>query len=178
MTYTKCRECEGRECKSIRQVEGMDGNAAAGPGKDRPLKDLCQSAVSCMRRTKCTKDGDTMLCYCGTKDVGDCLAGSGDGACRAELEAAAETVRPRCRWASGSEREFYASYYATQLMGCDEAFCKGRLRKGRPARDSPATGGTGGTGVRVRPARVVRVRLAPVAQLAGLMRPRRWRHRG
>ena len=67
----------------------------AGPGTGRPRSELCLGALACIRRTKCNSGPDSMPCYCGQKDLGECLTpGMADGACRAELEAASETTDP------------------------------------------------------------------------------------
>jgi hypothetical protein len=148
VTYYKCRECEVMNCQSV--VDGCNkaGNAAAGPGKDRPLKDLCESAVACMRRTKCTTDeGDFMPCYCGAMEVGPCLGGMANGPCKSEIEAAAETTNGmEIAERTGFTMNEFASNFATQLMGCDVTFCREICDKGDPAGTSPPTGGTGGAG--------------------------------
>jgi hypothetical protein len=50
---------------------------------------LCQSVLTCIRRTNCISDGN-LRCFCGTKDAVACQAASTvvDGACATEIRAA------------------------------------------------------------------------------------------
>src|SRR5262249_26865847 len=57
-------------------------------------KQLCQAAISCMRKGGppvgvCNVDGDTTTCYCGKHQVGCEEPGKADGPCVTEITAAA-----------------------------------------------------------------------------------------
>ncbi len=48
--------------------------------------DLCQTVLDCIRSTNCIATGTT-FCYCGNANLSSCQAGSGTGACKAQIRA-------------------------------------------------------------------------------------------
>ena len=82
----------------------------------------CEALVACADRTSCAATGDGMPCYCGTADVGACLGGSGNGACKAEVEVAAKTTDPTALGERFTDPAFPVGR-AFNLYGCRAAFC-------------------------------------------------------
>lgn len=74
-----CRACEAANCDPTFQGCSMFTGA-----------DLtnCKAVELCIRTNHCDKNGNTQACYCGTKSDSACLGGTGNGACKALMEAA------------------------------------------------------------------------------------------
>jgi hypothetical protein len=131
ITYNKCRTCEQMQCPDfVTSCEQAAGNAVAGPKTGTPRKDLCLAVVACVRAKKCSVDGDVAFCYCGTADLnGTCMGGGGNGPCKAEIEAAAESTDPpvvtgeRFTNPDPLMKMPYAIGFATDLLGCDGFSC-------------------------------------------------------
>jgi hypothetical protein len=78
--------------------------------------------TACIDRTSCATGGDGQPCFCGTADIGACLGGGANGACKAEVEVAGKTTSAQ----SLGERFTDPSYplgLAFNLYGCKAAFC-------------------------------------------------------
>ena len=84
-----CATCEASKCDAFFGFPGAWGCAGL-TGSDRTN---CEALVTCIRDTHCAAaTSDAQACYCGTAtDIG-CLSGAGDGACKAQYEAAAGTT--------------------------------------------------------------------------------------
>lgn len=81
-TIDLCSACEATSC---------DANTAGCGLYTGARKEACEAWVACIRTTKCSAGGtDPQKCYCGTRSDSQCLGGNGNGACKAQAEAAAE----------------------------------------------------------------------------------------
>jgi len=156
VTYYQCTACEQMQsggCKvPLRNCSTATGTAAAGPGQGMNKSDLCMAVVTCARQTGCAQpDGDIAKCYCGTamQENGDCFTkGLGNGACRAQIEAAAETttasqIADRLANPDPSMPEPYVMGFATTLVACDIAKCNDTCSNGDPPGYTPGSGGAG-----------------------------------
>jgi hypothetical protein len=91
-----CRQCERADpgCASLIDVcSTLEGSANEGPQAGRPRKELCQAVMACVERTDCAKS-HVSGCYCGSAQSTECLDGKANGACKAEMEAALESLDP------------------------------------------------------------------------------------
>lgn len=118
-----CLECQKRECWNL--VDGcttIDGNAAGGPATGTPRKELCEKMLECARRTGCDSSV-SIFCYCGSTDLGSCLAGKGTGVCKQAIEAAAESVEPDAVFKHLKDKTF-ASGVVEPLLTCETRGCR------------------------------------------------------
>ncbi len=117
-----CLECQKRECWNL--IDGchsLSGNASEGPAAGKPRQQLCEQMLECARGTGC----DTPVsigCYCGKTDLGACLAGNGNGACRHAFEAAAETTDAAAVFQRLKDKR-YASGVVEPLLTCETRGC-------------------------------------------------------
>jgi hypothetical protein len=118
-----CAECQKRECWNL--IDGcstLQGNATEGAAQGTPKSALCDKMLECARRTTCDVPV-SIQCYCGQTDLGSCLAGKATGACRAAVEAAAETTDPGTVFKRLKDKT-YASGVAEPLLTCETRGCK------------------------------------------------------
>lgn len=155
ITYSQCTACEMMTMGGCRVTQRncatATGTATAGPGMGKAKSDLCMAAVICARQSGCAEpSGDVSKCYCGTanQENGDCYAkGLGNGACRSQIEAAAESTTPqdisdRLVNADPSNPSPYVMGFASALVACDIAKCDALCSMGDP----PGGGAGGSTG--------------------------------
>jgi hypothetical protein len=72
-------------------VQTADGGPAAGESK----QSLCREVLSCVLTSECAVASTGVLgCYCGASMIGACVAGSANGACKAQEEVALESTDP------------------------------------------------------------------------------------
>jgi hypothetical protein len=120
-----CGSCVDMNCPA--DIAGCSGLT----GTERRT---CQALVACAHASTCASGGDGMPCYCGTADVGGCLGGAANGACKALVEAAAGTTDPQVI----GERFTDPSYLlgrAMNFFGCRAAFCPAECA---PAASAPS----------------------------------------
>jgi hypothetical protein len=97
----ECLEIEAADCSSC--IAGAEaggcavfdcsletGSVQAGPAAGTSKIILCQALLDCMYVSNCAA-ADPVDCYCGTSGQA-CQTGAGNGACRAQMEAALETT--------------------------------------------------------------------------------------
>jgi hypothetical protein len=151
VTYTQCRMCEQTKCADeLVGCEQLTGTAASGPKSGTSRKDLCLAVVACARATTCTRSGDSQACLCGTADDIPCLTGQGNGPCRAQIEAAAETADPTevaSRFTFDPTLMDYAIGRATTLNQCDGDNCSQPCTNGDPVTVGGSGGATGTGGM-------------------------------
>jgi len=124
-----CSACEATSCDATNAGCGLYTGAR---------KAACEAWVTCMRNSACSVLGtDPQKCYCGTRSDSQCLGGNGNGACKAQAEAAAElTPCTAGEVAAGECAERQATDVATRfrdpafpigggtnLIFCDGASC-------------------------------------------------------
>ena len=127
VTIDKCDECASGNCDDY---GGDDVYAACYEGD---TSEACAALMKCAHKTKCpTRDanGDAWSaphpnkCYCGTASTMACMTGGANGACIAEVEAAADSTDPMVigeRFANPA----YAVGDAMGLLLCEMDFCVG-----------------------------------------------------
>jgi hypothetical protein len=139
-----CVACEAQICAP--QGAGCDGLTGAPQA-------ACQAAVSCIKATGCSNDGDTSYCYCGTasQDDGTC-ARAPLGVCIAELVAADPNILPTDsvivrfnKIAADLVDSTLPIGKATGLIGCDAFSCSGVCVVSGSGGGS-GTGGVSGSG--------------------------------
>jgi cysteine-rich repeat protein len=81
-TNDACAQCSCMSCQNESLACHGDSNATT--------RALCNALVACGRAHGCTGND----CYCGTADFLTCLFGGGNGPCRSEVEAAAQSSDP------------------------------------------------------------------------------------
>jgi hypothetical protein len=108
-TIDLCAKCEAVQCDPT--IAGCGSLTGAD-------QTACLALVACIRMTGCSKAGDAQPCYCGTASDIACLSGSANGACKAQVEAAAKSTD-----AGTIANEFVDPTFpvglATNLIGCD-----------------------------------------------------------
>jgi Dictyostelium (slime mold) repeat len=83
----------------------------------------CEAVVSCATTTGCAATGDGQSCYCGTAEIGPCLApGGANGQCKAQIEVAGKTTDPQLLGERFTDPAFPLGR-ALNLFGCRAAFC-------------------------------------------------------
>src|SRR5262249_1739845 len=86
-----------------------------------PDRVLCDTLVSCMRRTSCWVK-DPQQCYCVTAAGETCTTPAANGPCWMEVQAATKTTT-----AADTVPRFYDTLYpadhALQMLACDPDFC-------------------------------------------------------
>jgi len=120
-----CEACEQANCPMLLdECYQAPGVASAGPAAGQTNSKLCTDFIECAQRTKCAKGslGAGEACYCGTFDVSTCVSNGGNGPCKMESEAAAETtvaLSVGVRWANRS----YAIGYGGRFLQCQLLRC-------------------------------------------------------
>ena len=84
-----CKSCVAEAGFAQFDCDKETGNAKAGPAAGVSRKQLCTELLDCLYGTKCAAD-DPVDCYCGTAGEA-CQSGSGNGACKAQIERALES---------------------------------------------------------------------------------------
>jgi len=110
-----CRTCEDGAC---------DPQQAGCAGLTGPRLQSCTALVACIRSSGCAAGGDFGTCYCGHANAPQCAAGRGNGLCKSQIEAAAESKDPRDVLARFDVAEFPAARRAINLIRCDLAECE------------------------------------------------------
>jgi len=142
---TACYGCMTEQCPEFLDVcSGVDGVAAAGPGKGQDRVTLCHQVYKCVMQSGCgiyPVSTPTLGCFCGDKDPDACVqAGMANGPCRAEILAAMETSEPAevvnrytdITWAGGA---------ALQKVLCEVSACLDTCYYGRVV-PAPRDGGS------------------------------------
>jgi hypothetical protein len=109
-----CYACECRDCAWFMNacINGP-GVATRGPAAGKSKAKLCGDLVQCVQASGCVG----AQCLCGTTDFCKCMHGEGNGPCKAQVIAAAETTDPFLI----SLREFcpyYAIGRAVSVQAC------------------------------------------------------------
>ena len=125
-TSSTCTSCVDLNCPA--DLAGCSGLAGAE-------RRACQAVVACAAAAGCASGGDGMPCYCGTADVGSCLGGGANGACKALIEAAAGTTDPQVLGERFTDPT-YPLGLAVNFFGCRAAFCAAEC----PLAGSPPSG--------------------------------------
>jgi hypothetical protein len=108
-----CAVCETAQCDPT--ISGCDSLTGAA-------KTACTALLACVRTKHCAPAGDVQPCYCGTAtDIG-CLGGGGNGLCKAEVEAAAQSTDPGAIAERFVDPAFPVGR-AANLIGCDHDSC-------------------------------------------------------
>lgn len=143
----ECDLCEQDHCELYNEVpvmsncRNLEGTAVSGPAAGTARSELCVAFVDCVHDSGCAywdpKSDDnagndeeglyvTLRCYCGAGvDPITCMANGGEGACKSEAEAAAETtdaVEIAEVW--GDPHNGLAIGQATTWLLCDEQYCQ------------------------------------------------------
>ncbi len=84
-----CRSCVAEAGFAQFDCDQQTGAAKAGPAAGVSRKQLCTELLDCLYGTKCAAD-DPVDCYCGTAGQA-CQSGTGNGACRDQIERALES---------------------------------------------------------------------------------------
>jgi hypothetical protein len=115
-----CEECGCTSCATqMTACRTLEGAAAAGAATGTAKSALCSAVVKCGQRTGCRGTD----CFCGaTVDLVSCLTGSAAGPCKAEIEAAAESVDPQTVSARQSDPTF-AVGRANNVSSCTVSSC-------------------------------------------------------
>jgi cysteine-rich repeat protein len=114
-TISACTGCETTKCS------GLGCSTVTGAKRT-----ACEALLACARTSKCAASGPEG-CYCGTADPIACLSGMANGACKGQVETAAETTNP----ITISERFVDPSFgtgAANNLLQCDQEFCSNECR--------------------------------------------------
>ena len=86
-----CGTCEASKCDDLFGGPGAWGCA----GLTGAARTSCDALLGCIRTTHCAAaTRDAQACYCGSVSDLTCLTGGGNGACKAQYEAAAGTTDP------------------------------------------------------------------------------------
>jgi hypothetical protein len=114
-----CRACEQTDVDCAPRLTAMESNLEKLP--------LSQALMACVRATRCAglSGGYALIdCYCGNTDFEACIAGRapGNGECRAQVEAAAESSDP-VTVADRITRAEFATGLVNEVLGCDDAKC-------------------------------------------------------
>jgi cysteine-rich repeat protein len=109
-TSDACATCSCQKCQSV--TVSCFGSA------DATKNARCKALVDCGRAKGCSGTD----CYCGSVDLFTCLFGGGNGRCRAEVEAAAETTVPLDIQSRASDT-YYALGRANAVAECGLASC-------------------------------------------------------
>jgi cysteine-rich repeat protein len=148
---TSCDTCAQTSCApTIDACLALTGVAEAGPRTGTARSTLCASLRDCIHDSGCnentaianrptiagapsdsTNPGVPENCYCGSSGV-DCLDdGAANGSCKAEVEAALETVDPYriLQRVSGAEPEFPVFDAAAELLDCEQTSCTDQCAK-------------------------------------------------
>jgi hypothetical protein len=96
----------------------------------------CQAVVACAHASSCATGGDGMPCYCGTADVGACLSGGANGACKALIETAAGSTDPQVVGERFTD-PIYPLGRALNFFGCRAAFCSAECAPSGSAPSGP-----------------------------------------
>jgi hypothetical protein len=124
-----CNACEAAQC---RDVDGLDlyamcflttARAGEGPGAGMLKADLCEAVLHCARATGCAAS-DPQPCYCGP-GVGDlqCLSGAAAGACKVEIEIAAESANAGVIASRLADPDFASGAAFNLLRYCERPIC-------------------------------------------------------
>jgi hypothetical protein len=129
VTEPKPASCEACEAQAwtARKTKMCSPEVAGCSGLPGDSKAACEGLVACVRRTGCARDtdGDMQPCYCGDGvNDEDCLGGKASGACKTEVEAAAQSTVALTVAARFAVTAFPVSR-AAHLFRCDAAACKG-----------------------------------------------------
>ncbi len=112
-------ECSACETSNIKSGECEPDSGCDGlQGEDRQL---CVNLLNCLRATNCWVK-DPLDCLCGTVDYVECIKG-GNGACRAELQAATRTTDPIQNGTLFFDPKVPAGR-ANRLISCDKEKCR------------------------------------------------------
>ncbi len=107
---TNCFACECRDCAwSMNACFNGPGVATHGPAAGTPKAKLCGDLVQCVQATGCIG----AQCLCGTTSFCNCMRGLGNGPCKTQIIAAAETNDPFLI----SLREFCPYYAVGRAVG-------------------------------------------------------------
>jgi cysteine-rich repeat protein len=88
---TKCLQCECHKCGSaMNTCFNGSGVATHGPAAGTPKSKLCADLVQCVQKSGCVGPE----CLCGNTSFCKCMHGQGNGPCKAQVMAAAETSDP------------------------------------------------------------------------------------
>jgi cysteine-rich repeat protein len=136
-----CRSCSFRSCIATADTcYNLPGAASNGPRKGTARALLCGGLTECVNRTGCAGNTAASVlnglagprvqaienCYCGTAGA-DCFEpGRANGSCRAEVEAALETIEPSEIFGrlSGSNPSFPVFAAAAALQECARSSCQ------------------------------------------------------
>lgn len=106
----RCAQCECHECGClVNTCYNGPGVASSGPAAGTPKSKLCADLVQCVQQSKCIG----AQCLCGTASFCRCMHGEGNGPCKAQVIAAAETDDPFAI----SLREFCPFYAIGRAVG-------------------------------------------------------------
>jgi len=111
-----CDDCESVACTNYQNIDVY--NACYN---DPANGDLCLDWVMCARENECAFNHPNE-CYCGTASQADCMGGSANGPCIAEVEAAAGSTSPMTIGQRFMDAE-YALGDGTMLLLCDRENC-------------------------------------------------------
>jgi hypothetical protein len=131
--------CDSCEAASCRDVDGLDlysacfadsSLAAAGAGAGMPRSALCRAVLHCARVTGCAAN-DPQPCFCG-EGVSDilCLAGQAHGACKGEIETAAESTSAAVIADRLADPAFASGAAFNLLRYCEAPVCGARCQGG------------------------------------------------
>jgi cysteine-rich repeat protein len=101
-----------------------DAEQGAAAGTSRTV--LCERLVACVRQSRCysgMQPSTVMDCFCGSADGGECITGAADGACKDEVEWAAETDDPIVVAERAGNSAFAIGGAHFVISTCDRAFC-------------------------------------------------------
>lgn len=120
-TGPACQACEATQCTAMFSGDDKAWGCQNLPESDRSL---CEAFVDCVRSTHCARPlRDVQACYCGTAHGHvACLTGAGNGACKAQAEAAAKTTIPGEVAARFTDLAFPIGPAVNQIA-CDIAQC-------------------------------------------------------
>jgi hypothetical protein len=82
----------------------------------------CDALLACTQTTGCANSGDGQPCYCGTADIGACLGGMGNGACKAQVEVAGKSTSAQTLGERFTDPA-YPVGRVFNLYGCRAALC-------------------------------------------------------